>query len=170
MSSFNNPFKSKARVKSGKLAKDMGNAFESIFELTCRMSGVLATRIPDGCRMIRTRMGAVIPRRVATPFDYLITKQGLSACIDCKTVDTGNFSYSMLSEHQIKSLIAIYRSGVSAGYIVWFRKIDKVVYFRASQLNSLKPRESLKPEDGIQLGFSISFSLTPALELFEAVI
>lgn len=169
MGSFRSPFVNKANALRGKIAKDQGAGFEARLEFVCHRSGVLATRIPDGCKMIRTKLGAIIPKRVPTPFDFLLTKAGYTACIDCKTVESGNFSYSMLNEFQVRSLIGIYRSSISAGYIVWFRAPDKVIFFRASQLAALEPRESLKHEEGIMLGSSNDFSLYPVLELFRVL-
>ena len=85
-------FKNSAR---GKLARDSGQSFEYFVERKCQAQGFIFIKIPDGCK--RIRQGArikLIP--VATPFDCVITKDGNAACLDLKTVQTKNFTYSLI--------------------------------------------------------------------------
>jgi penicillin-binding protein-related factor A (putative recombinase) len=105
---------------------------------------------------------------VPTPFDFILTKNGQAACIDCKTIDSGNFSHSMLTQHQVDSLVNIFDSKIPAGYLVWFRDVDIMSFFTAEKLYHLYRRESLKPGDGIMCGNSKEMSLMPILTLFEA--
>lgn len=170
MAYFVNRFAPRKNVQRGVVAKSMGDLFENILKIACTRESVVYTRIPDGCRMIRTKGGAVIPKRTTTPFDFLLSHNGLTACIDCKTIDSGNFSHSMLTPHQVESLIKIYNSKVSAGYLIWYRDTDQIIYFGAIHLYQLKPRQSLNIEDGIMCGTSKSFSLKAVLELFKATI
>jgi penicillin-binding protein-related factor A (putative recombinase) len=135
----------------GSLAKAVGDRFEAMMSNSCYRSKVVCTRIPNGAVM-RYVKGKVIPVAVTSPFDFLLTYQGLTACVDCKTIDSGNFSYSSLTQHQVNSLMRIFESGVAAGYVVWFRESDNVVFFEAPKLRALRPRESLKESDGLSLG------------------
>jgi len=163
MSSLRNPFISAKKIQSGHLAKNMGELFENMLKNACIKEHTAWVRIPDGCRMVRTRSGAVVPQRTTTPFDYLIAFDGMAACIDCKTVESGNFSYSMITQHQANSLVSIYDKKVMAGYLVWFREHDQVVFYSADQLYHLKARESLKNSDGLVLGCGSDFSVRPIL-------
>lgn len=164
MTFIRNQFRSQKNIKRGVLAKGIGDLFENMLRNSCLKSQIVCTRIPDGCKMIRTRSGAVLPKRTTTPFDFLLTKKGKSACIDCKTVDSGNFSHSMLTQHQVHSLLSIHDSDVTAGYVVWFRDTNQVVFYSADKLYHLKARQSLKTEDGTLLGDHNNFSLKSILE------
>ena len=134
----------------GHLARQVGNSFEAIFEVHCRQSQMGFTKIPDGCRRIKTPYGIkLVPCR--TPFDYFICKDGRAAAIDCKTIDSDTFSYSAIDRHQAGALYEI-SSHVAAGYVVWFRTINKICFFNGNILMALTQRNSLKPEDGLFLG------------------
>lgn len=139
------------RQRAGRLAKKAGEAFEQYFEAVCRRSQVTCVRIPDGCRSYKDRFGKLNLRRVKTPFDYMITKDGWTACIDCKTVDANTFSHSSIDPDQLRSLVETGKS-VPSGYLVWFRKSDKVTFFNHKKLYEINRGESLKPEDGHFLG------------------
>lgn len=171
MSSFViNQFKSKNMVNAGAKAKSMGDLFERMMKLSCAAERIHCERIPDGCKVFKTRSGVVLPKKVNTPFDFVIAKNGKSANIDTKTIESGNFSYSMIKMHQVVSLLNFYDNKIPSGYLVWFRDVNQMIFFDAKKLYHLKRRESLKPSDGINLGSSSKFSLNPVLNLFAEVL
>lgn len=153
---------SSARSRSKKIAghksRGYGELFEKMLESACNRMGVAFVRIPDGCVMIRTKGGAVIPRRVKTPFDFVISMQGRSAFIDCKTIESGNFTHSMITDHQVNSLMTMENAQNLAGYVVWYRDVDKIMFFTASSLKHLRPKQSLDLNDGIFLGRAQTFA------------
>lgn len=135
---------------AGKLARDSGQSFEYFFERRCEAESIIFIKIPDGCK--RIKQGArlrLIP--VATPFDCVITKDSNAVCLDLKTIQTTNFTYSQIKPHQREALSNVGRS-LTAGYLIWFRKIDEVVFFDHKQIAECKSGGSLKPKEGLLLG------------------
>lgn len=150
--------KNLSRIKSGNKAKGFGDLFEAMLKTACNRFGVGCVRIPDGCVMRRGKGGAIIPIRVQTPFDYVIALDGRAAFIDCKTVESGNFTHSMIKAHQIASLSELESKKNVAGYVVWFRDVDKIMFFSAKELKAVKPKESIDLNAGIFLGSRSTFA------------
>lgn len=118
--------------------------------LMCRREGIECVDFPNGCRRINTPKGLrLIP--VEMPFDFLICRDGLSACVDTKTTQENTFIYSSIVPHQLRALSAV-GNHIAAGYVVWFRTIDRVVFYDHLTLQRLRPNTSLKPENGVLLG------------------
>jgi hypothetical protein len=150
--------KSLSRRIAGSKSREYGQLFEKRLESACHRMGVAFVRIPDGCIMVRGRGGMVIPKRVKTPFDFVISMQGRSAFIDCKTIESGNFTHSMITSHQVNSLMTMENAQNLAGYVVWYRDVDKIIFYQASVLKALKPKQSLDLNDGIFLGRAQTFA------------
>ena len=148
-------FKNQVR---GLKAKRSGQAFEDLFAYACRREGIIFVEIPDGCRPIPTPGGGR-PRlvRVKTPFDYFITAGGRSAALDCKTIETGNFTYTMIDEDQVRSLFEVSQS-IPAGYIIWFRRVDRIVFIPADTLRRIKQGQSITAQDGLYCGNAASLN------------
>ena len=140
------------RQLGGLKAKQFGSAFEELFTVACNRSGMSCVRIPDGCRQYYDkRSGRLALTRVQSPFDFLIARDGLAAVLDTKTVDAESFKFSDIVEHQLKSLLSVGHS-LNAGYLVWFRPLNLVVWYSCFRLAKVQPNTSLKPEDGLALG------------------
>ena len=134
----------------GHRAKSAGDTFEEIFQVICNRDGIICVDFPDGCTKVKTPYGLKLyPKNM--PFDFMICRDGKSAAIDAKTVQGKTFEYSMITRHQLESLSEV-GPHIPSGYVVWFREIDKVVFFDYLKLISVASRTSLKPEDGIMLG------------------
>lgn len=144
------------RAKGRKSTKGIGNAFENILEIPAKRSGISVVKIPSGVKWVMRR---AIP--VKTPFDFMFCRDGVAVFLDAKSTSSSNFSKSMITDHQLSSLLELERQGFRAGYVVFFRGIDRVVFFSATQLNSLFPRESLKPGQGMDLGSALTLELLP---------
>lgn len=155
---FTSSVRSRSKKIAGHKARDFGGLFEKMLQNRCVLSNVAFVKIPDGCIMIRSKYG-VIPKRVKTPFDFVIADNGKAVFLDCKTLESGNFSHSMLKEHQVESLKMLQKKDCVAGYLIWFRDADAVCFFEAFRLATLRPRESIGPDDGVLLGTSQSFNL-----------
>jgi len=112
---------------SGLVAKRQGQSFENIFETSCQYHGLAVTRIPDGCRQVHG--GKLI--RVKSPYDFTISYRGRSAMIDTKTQAGKTFPYARIDIDQARNLSQHERQGVTAGYVVWLRDIDSVVFIAA---------------------------------------
>lgn len=143
------------RGLTGPQNRVIGQSFEDFLELQCRMKSVLFIKMPLGCR--RVGKNRLIP--ISTPFDYTIIKDGVAAFLDCKSFTGSRVSHSMLTEHQVSSLYRIQEKGCRAGYIVWHRDINRVVFYSAEIMFKLRRGESLGPDDGLILGPCESFSI-----------
>ena len=160
-----NPFASKKKRTSGKLAKNMGDIFEAYTQAACRREGINLEKIPTGCRYVGPKKIAL----VKTPFDFILAKNKQTAFIDCKTIESGNFSASMRDPNQIVSLLKMHNQNIPAGYIIWFRDKNLVIFATAEQLAKMTKGESIKHTDGIILGEHDNFSLQRVLSFFEGV-
>jgi penicillin-binding protein-related factor A (putative recombinase) len=139
------------RCRAGRVAQQAGGQFEIMLSSRASSVGIECIRIPDGCRMVRGSRGYTL-RRVATPFDYVFLYKNKTILLDAKTVDGNTFPYSAIVAHQLKSLRRCERHAHLAGYMVWHRDVDALVFYTASILHKLKPRESLNPTLGHHLG------------------
>lgn len=142
-------FKNKNNVVGGRIAKIKGEQFENMIKYhMSKLNGATIVQIPSGCKWV-TGFKAI---SVQTPFDFFACFDGLSFAFDAKTLDSITFSKSRIKPHQAEILYRLQKSKISAGYLVWFRPVDKVVFFMASQLIELKKGCSLKVMDGLCVG------------------
>lgn len=144
---------SRASIRGAK-AKVVGQWFENILSVACTREGIAFEQIPSGCKWVGKR---AIPAK--TPFDFIASKDSRAILFDAKTVNVETFSKSACKEHQVESLFRFEVSGLTAGYIVWFRGSDSIVFFKASQLKNLAPRRSLRISDGVFLGSKDALNL-----------
>lgn len=107
----------------------IGRSFETIFERLVQSQRIAITRIPDGCR----RVGKVSLIQMPTPWDWVLSYNGKTALIDTKTT-LGTFPHSKITDHQIKAMIEHVVHGAKAGYVIWFRQTDHIVFIAASLL------------------------------------
>jgi hypothetical protein len=143
------------RMIAGKVAKRLGDQFETLLQNVAVSEGLESVRIPDGCK----QLGKNKIKRVKTPFDFVFVKSQTEVIFaDAKTSNGQTFAFSELTPHQVEALVNLSKKGVFAGYIVYFRGIDKIVWFEALKLSALNPRESLKPTDGVLLGSRFNFN------------
>jgi penicillin-binding protein-related factor A (putative recombinase) len=118
----------------GLKSQAFGSLFEDLFSLRCRsIPGMATTRFPDGCRVV----GKNTMIRVKTPCDWVLTFGGVTALIDTKTVAGDAFPFSMIQKHQVIEMLNHQVNGARAGYVIWFRKSDDVLFCSASLLAAL---------------------------------
>lgn len=150
------------RMMGGHRARSAGSSFEQLFELSCNRSQVLWVRIPNGSKTFKDKAGKLKVKNAKSPFDYLCTKDGKTAVLDCKTLEQGNWSYSAITRHQLDALLSVGNS-INAGYLVWYRKRNAVVWLSCFKLRDLRPGESLTPDDGLYLGTIENFKIENVL-------
>jgi hypothetical protein len=145
------------RRRAGWLAKKSGSAFEQRVEMECLKGGLSFVEIPDGCRRFsRTKIV-----QVQTPFDCILGFGNQVACLDLKSINAGTFGKSLVSAHQVDALAKIHRHQI-AGYLIYFRAVDKIVFFDAKELADLKDGTSLRHDGGVFVGDSLIWNL-PAI-------
>lgn len=126
-----------------------------MFENICALQQVSCIRVPDGCKSI----GKFRLIRVKSPFDYVIGYADKIACIDLKSFGKGNtLTYSQIHQEQAIALNKIGLHGI-AGYIVYHRDPDKIVFHNAHTLINLNPGGGLPWEIGLILGSSLDFDV-----------
>jgi penicillin-binding protein-related factor A (putative recombinase) len=108
-------------------------------------------RIPDGCRRIPVGRGVRLIA-VKSPCDWVCSYNGLTAVIDTKTIDRASFPFNLINPDQVRSMNALTPGGTLRGYVIWFRKIDRVVFISCEKLKTVQTRGSVSVEDGIDLG------------------
>lgn len=138
-------------VAAGRNAHREGRQFEELFDRSCFRVGVDSVVFPMGCER---RGGRFVPKK--TPCDrILMADGGRCVFVDCKTWSEAHntLSRSMLTDHQVMALKRFSDKGNLAGYVVWFRGPNRVVFFSADQLwGVFQNQGSLTPDHGIQLG------------------
>lgn len=150
----------------GKKAQRSGASFEMTILGSAYQKGLGALRIPDGCKQLTG--GRII--RVKSPFDFVIFDGPLMLFCDAKSVSSTNFNKSMVNEDQVRELLKFEKQGHAAGYIVYYKARNEVYFYTATQLASLKERESLKPNEGLPLGSLFEIDLARIFALHGHVL
>jgi len=136
-------------------AKKEGKGFESAFQTRCLVKGVSIIRIPDG----RVQISQYQSYPCKTPFDYIISFNNKTVVLDCKSVAEKSFPHSKIKSHQLDALRALNEmGGLMTGYLIYFRPLNKIVFFEQMVLSKLYPGHSLLPEDGYNLGGIFEFN------------
>jgi hypothetical protein len=132
--------------ESGKAA---GTTFEKVFERACQLSGLWAE--PNHIKARRGWKGRL--QELKSNLDFtVIDRSGRVAFIDAKTFQGDFFTYSDIPEHQ-RQLAARYNAHqVSAGFVVWFRRQNAVIFVSGALLEALGPGSRLTPGHGVNLG------------------
>lgn len=118
----------KARIR-GRKAQAQGAGFENLFFAACNFRGIACTRIPDSCKQLSKKIV-----RIKSPFDWVISHKGRTALIDTKSLDQDTFPHSLIDPHQALTLVKHETQGDMAGYVIWLRKPDEVIYVPAHAL------------------------------------
>lgn len=138
----------------GKKAQAIGAMWEGLFQAQAKKNGVLCIRIENGCRSAYMKL-----IRVLQPFDFILSYNGKALFVDTKITKSVNYTFSMITQHQIKHLHDLEVAGHLSGYIVNFTKHNKIVFFKASDLKKLQEKQSLGPQDGEIIGSEMTFDL-----------
>lgn len=131
-----------SRQQIGLAAQQLGASWENLFMSVASRQRIACTRIPDGCRQV----GQSRVLRVKTPFDWILTYNGRTALLDTKATASPSFPHSAIESSQMRHLLLQESHGALAGYLIWFRKLDQVVFVKASELERRsKERGSITP-------------------------
>lgn len=134
----------------GNRTRVIGLEFENIILKQARMQGLYVRKEPIAAR----RFGLKSLYQIKSDYDFKLILPPLGICVflDAKSTEDTKFVYSKLVPHQVGALLEIQRAGCLSGYLIWFRTINRVIFFDAEKLDKLQPRESLLPENGTDLG------------------
>ena len=134
--------------QAGYKSKNAGDYFENMLHFFGTCQRIEVVRIPNGCKVVKIR-GKLVTIPIKSPFDFIIVKNGIAIFLDCKTVESGNFCYSDLTQHQVNGLFNLERQGITSGYLIYYRNINKIIFYKASVLSSLRPKSSLDERSGL---------------------
>lgn len=136
-----------SRRVAGRKAQNKGKGFETFLERACWAQGIVAIRIPDGCRKINGgfgRLPKLLP--VKSPFDWILGFEGRVVCLDTKNLGDKRLAYSALKQHQVQALWSLGKHCV-AGYLVFFNELGMLSFFNGATLKKLCSGDSLGIED-----------------------
>jgi len=147
------------KILGGKKAKTQGAQFEAIFKQRALWEIIDVDHHETSARAVKTKTGLkFIAAR--SGYDFTLSfEDGLNAFIDCKTFDSDRITHSQLTEHQVKKLADKELRKNIAGYVIYFRKTNKVCFVWASKLQSLQPGDSIMDTEMDLLGTMESFRI-----------
>lgn len=139
----------------------LGKEFEEVFKKRAQSNGFLAEKNNLTARYLPNGRVKVLK----SDLDYRLTSQnGRIGYFDCKSFIGDSFIYSDIDPDQLKRAINYEYWKVPSGFIIWFRKVNRISWFSGHLIMRKGPRTSFKPEDGILLGSLESFDLKPLLK------
>lgn len=122
----------------------------------CKAQRVTCVPVPEGC--VPGPRGSL--KRVKSPFDWILGLWDRVAFIDTKTMAKPTIGFSDLTEHQVEQLFALSVHKQSAGYLVWHRDVNKIVFYPARMLVHLQKGKGYRWDQGILLGDASNFNLS----------
>lgn len=121
---------------------------------TAQLQGLRIKKVPEAGRWVGPMFR---PINGWTDF-MLITQDGKVAFFDAKSSGGDRFPYAQIERNQLDFLRSI-GDLVPAGYLVYFRPKNLVVFYNWETLASVVPKSSLEPGDGLIIGSLSSFRL-----------
>lgn len=133
-----------------------GRIFEKLFIRQAQRNGLLA--IKNHLSAKHGWKGRLI--LIKSELDFkLITQSGRVGFFDCKSFAGEKFTYSMIDPDQMQRAITYVEWNVPAGFVIWFRKYNRVVFFSVATIANKGPGTSFGPRDGDLLGRYEEFNL-----------
>ena len=135
----------------------VGKEFEQHFAKQAMMQGFRARKMPLSCR---NKSGEFQVIRSELDFQLVDPRTRRVAFVDTKTYVDERVTFARIEPHQIDRAVWYNEGGITAGFVVWFRTLDLVVFYSGLQVRESGARSSLKPEDGLELGGLLRFDLS----------
>lgn len=129
-----------------------GNQLEAIFERSARLQGFATRKVPLSGQWGYD--GAFKP--IDSELDFQLILEGAVGYVDTKCFQSDFFAVSQLNKKQIERAKWYNDYLVPAGLVVWFKPINKIVFFSG---NHLLARSAFHWQDGLQLGTFENFNL-----------
>lgn len=156
-----NKFNNKLR---GRRAQKEGKTFEQLIINCARRENIAIKKSDPALKQAPSKSGKTIFWRERSGADFLIGINNKAIIFDAKSFGSDRISHSQLVPHQLFDLKLWNDAGFKSGYLINFRRPDKVVWLNISCLLKLKTGESIHADEGCLLGTEFSFSL---LKLFS---
>lgn len=137
-----------------KESRQRGWDFEALFEKMCRFEGLLVRKIPLSCRPIGNNQ--FLP--VKSELDWQVGHSGITAFIDTKSQKGATMVRSAFNDDQVDVAVGFNSWDIPAGFIVFFREINRVVFFTGAQIHAIQSG-SVSADEGLELGTGFDFSV-----------
>lgn len=150
------------RQLGGRRAKTLGDLFERMLFFASSMESLNLIQIPMGAKVVGKSKVVKLP----SPFDFILQKMGESPVFfDAKTKNSDSMAYSDFfddgsTQRQLLTLLTATKFGTKSGFIIWFRKSDRIIFVDALKVGTMEPRSSIGTDDGTDLGSSSHFQLS----------
>jgi hypothetical protein len=142
-----------------------GKFFEQCFERFARYSGLFPKKTELSARWIGPRK----VQAIKSDLDFrLVNREGRVGYFDCKSFHGSKFRYSAIDRDQLRRALDLNDWNVPAGFVVFFREVNRVSFFSALSIALAGPGSSFSPEDGVSLGSLETLDLKPLLPLSGA--
>ena len=136
--------------------KTIGKQWEEIFIKQAQSNGLLVLRNYLTCRFLYKGRVQVVKGEL----DFkLINRDGRVGFFDAKSFAGDSFVYSNLEENQINRAALYNEFLVPAGFVVFFRKLNRIVYYSGSIIARKGARSNFQASEGISLGTYVKFDL-----------
>lgn len=135
----------------GRKAKTSGDEFENLIQSVGAIKKIKVIKIPSGARYVKTKTGLALAK-ARSPFDFILLKNGKAAFIDAKSINAERFPKSLITHHQALTLKDCELQGFPSGYLIYFRPLNRVVFFASQTLLTLPAGKSLTTADGLLIG------------------
>lgn len=137
--------------------KQNGKIFEELFKACAKRQGLLCIQNHLTARMVYKGRLQVVPGEL----DFKICSQdGRVAYLDCKSFGKSYFTFSDLSRpHQVERAVLYNDFKVPAGFVVWFRPTNQVVFFSGKLIQNSGRGARFLPVNGQLLGRFEDFDL-----------
>lgn len=133
-----------------------GAAFEKAFSFTAARQGLFCVRNGQECRFLGN--GRVLP--VKSNLDWMLAfPDGRVVFVDTKSFRGCHFTYSQLSQAQLRRARRYEQFSILAGFVVHLRQSRHVVWFSVAHVDKKGPRSAFGHADGTLLGTFTSFDL-----------
>ena len=139
---------------------EIGKQFEEEFKTRAKLNGLYAEK----CELNARRLPGGGVKVLKSELDYkLINQAGRVGYFDCKSYAGDSFVFSQLDPNQLERADRYNYWNVPSGFVVWFRQINRIVYFSGFVVTRKGAGSSFSEEDGISLGSIENFDLKPLL-------
>lgn len=141
-------------------SRQRGVDFESLFEKMALIRGMLPRKIPLSCRVYRAGLTTkYMPIKSELDWQIILRRKGKPsqlAFVDTKSWKDARMPVSAFSPNQVSIASTMNEWGITAGFCVWFRAVDRVVFITGEKISSIG-KGSVGPEDGKSLGSGYDF-------------
>lgn len=129
--------------------REEGKGFEKIFEVQCRYKSLNPKKNHPTARF--KKGGGFLLEKGDLDFK-VIQRPGRVGYVDCKSFGGTSFTYSELDKRQVERAVEYSEWGVPAGFVVWHRGNNEVVFYSAHKIAFKGPRSNFSTQDGVSLG------------------